>query len=99
MPARIQIGSLRYFDPGDCSSAEEAVTGSVVLRYARTANSAAKTSATNATDGLKPPKSIPINKPKIVAKFTNVNPAERAFIRLRSDLELDSLRLPQVRAS
>src|SRR5205085_11990371 len=89
-PAKIQIGSLRYFDNLDLSVAKASTCGSesVVLRYAKRAKPAANIRVAQATVALSPPATIPMINPQTVAKFTNVNPPESHFISL--DLELDS---------
>src|SRR5438132_13433077 len=81
-PAKIQIGRLRYFDGFDSSRSPGSADGfgSVVLRYAKRANAAANIRAANATGVLKPPVSIPISNPQMVAKFTKVNPLPSHFI-------------------
>ena len=83
-PAKIHIGSLRYFDILDLSRSKASDCGSgsesVVLRYAKRANPAAIIRAANATGVLSPPVSIPMSNPQTVAKFTNVNPPESHFI-------------------
>jgi len=86
-PAKIQIGRLRYFDAFDVSRSKASASdfGSLVLRYAKRANAAAKIRVANATGVLNPPVSIPINSPLTVAKFTKVNPPESHFISLDLD--------------
>src|ERR1700731_1611661 len=93
-PAKIHIGSLRYFDVVDLSRSKASAGGSesVVLRYAKRANPAANIRAANATAVLNPPVNIPMSNPQTVAKFTNVNPPESHFIEL--DLDLGSAPAP-----
>src|SRR6266480_2581331 len=86
-PAKIHIGSLRYFHVLDFPRSKAAACGSesIVLRYAKRANPAANIRATHATVALSPPASIPMTNPQMVAKFTNVNPPESHFIWVELD--------------
>src|SRR6266705_4749943 len=95
-PAKIQIGTLRYFDIFEFARSGSG-SGSVVLRYAKRANAAANIRAANATGVLNPPVSIPISSPQIVAKFTKVNPPASHFIcwGLRQVSRSDSGKVPQ----